>query len=106
MADWPDADELKRVLNIDSDDWDTTVDRVLAAAINTVKDDVGNWSEDDDEPDDMLAQAALRMGELISVRPTTQLESRRGRDMALSTLSNDPTYRSLLKGHRRAFGVT
>ena len=30
---WPDADELKQVLDITSDDWDETVDRVLAAAI-------------------------------------------------------------------------
>ena len=105
MADWPDADELKRVLNIDSDDWDETVDRVLASAISQVKLDVGNWDDDEDEPDDSLAQAALRLAELISIRPTTTLESVHGRDMAMVTLTRDPTYQSLLKGHRRVFAI-
>jgi hypothetical protein len=94
MADWPDAEELKQVLDITSDDWDDTVDRVLASAIARVKLDVGNWSETDDEPDDSLAQAALRMGELISTRPS----------VPASVLAADPAYRTLLTGHRRAFG--
>lgn len=95
MADWPDAEELKQVLDVTSDDWDGTVDRVLASAIARVKTDVGNWSEDDDEPDDSLAQAALRMGELISTRPSVPVAS----------LASDPAYRTLLTGHRRKFGI-
>lgn len=94
MADWPDADELKQVLDITSNDWDDTIDRVLADAIAQVKLDVGNWSEYDDEPDEALAQAALRMGELISTRPAAPL----------SSLASDPAYRTSLRGHRRAFG--
>ena len=94
MADWPDADELKQVLDITSEDWDDTVDRVLAAAIAQVKSDVGNWNETDDAPDESLAQAALRMGELISTRPSAPVAS----------LASDPAYRTLLKGHRRTFG--
>lgn len=94
MVAWPDADELKQVLNVDSDDWDTTLDRVLAAAIARVKQDVGDWDEDVDVPNESLAQAALRMGELISLRPEAAIEA-----------NADPTYDRLLFGHRRTFGV-
>lgn len=95
MADWPDADELKQVLNIDTDAWDLTVDRVRSAAIAKVKRDVGQWDELVDEPDDQLAQAALRMAELISERPGTPVKY----------LTKDPAYVSLLGGHRRSFGI-
>ena len=94
MADWPDATEVKQVLDITSEDWDDTVDRILAAAIYKVKTDVGLWDEDVDEPDDSLSQAALRMAELISLRPE-----------AATSTSADPTYNRLLFGHRRSFGV-
>ena len=94
MADWPDADELKQVLDITSDDWDETVERVRQAAIAKVKLDVGLWDEDVDEPDDALAQAALRMAELISLRP----------EAAVGSVA-DPTYNRLLYGHRRSFGI-
>lgn len=93
MADWPDEDELKQVLDITSDEWDTTVTRVLAAAIATVKSEVGHW-EDDEEPDERLAQAALRMAELMSIRPLADV----------TTLRRDPTYRTLMTSHRRVFG--
>jgi hypothetical protein len=95
MADWPDTDELQQVLNITSDDWDVTLDRVRSAAISKVKRDVGLWDELVDEPDDALAQAALRMAEMISERPTTPIVH----------LANDPAYQSLLSGHRRSFGI-
>lgn len=95
MADWPDAEEIKQVLNIESDDWDTTIDRVRLAAIGKVKRDVGQWIEADDEPDDMLAAAALRMAEMMSERP--------GQPVAL--LDKDAAYRSYLSGHRRSFGI-
>lgn len=95
MADWPEAEELKRVLDITSDDWEDTVDRVLTSAIARVKFDVGNWVEGTDQPDENLAQAALRMGELISTRPSAPV----------SSLAADPAYRTLLAGHRRAWGI-
>jgi hypothetical protein len=95
MADWPDTDELKQVLNIDTDDWAVTLDRVRSAAISKVKRDVGAWDEMVDEPDDMLAQAALRMAEMISERPGTPMEY----------LDRDPAYRANLSGHRRRFGI-
>lgn len=95
MADWPDADELKQVLNLDpeGDNWATTVDRILAAAIYRVKQDVGEWDDVTDEPDDSLAQAALRMGELIAERPSEEAGTR------------DPTYWRLLMGHRKRFAL-
>ncbi len=95
MAQWPDANELKQVLDIESSDWDDTIDRVLASAILKVKLDVGHWDDYEDEPDDSLAQAALRMGELIGTRPGTDAKE----------LGQDPTYKALLSGHRRVFGI-
>jgi hypothetical protein len=94
MADWPDADELKQVLDVTSEDWDETLDRVLASAIRRVQLDVGDWDEYTDEPDENLSQAALRMAELMALRP----------ESAVGAI-NDPTYNRLLKGHRRTFGV-
>lgn len=94
MASWPDVAELKQVLNVESDDWDQTLDRVLAAAITKVKSDVGSWDADVDEPDANLSQAALRMGELLALRPEAAADS-----------IKDPTYGRLLTGHRRTFGV-
>lgn len=97
MADWPDTEELARVLNVDtnSTDWTVTLDRVLASAISWVKGKVGNWDDSTDEPDDNLAQAALRMAELIALRPET----------AAAVGNNDPTINRLLFGRRRKFGI-
>ena len=96
MAAWPDTDELKQVLNVDTqaDNWTETLDRVLASAIAKVKSDIGAWVEGTDEPTDSLAQAALRMAELIALRPET----------AATVGDSDPTYRRLLTGHRKRFG--
>jgi hypothetical protein len=98
MADWPDTAELGRVLDVDtsSDDWTVTLDRVMAAAIGWVKGKVGDWDELVDEPDDNLAQAALRMAELMALRPET----------AAAVGSNDPTMNRLLFGRRRKFGIS
>ena len=102
MAQWPDADELAQILNVENvEDWSTTLDRVMAAAIERVKRDVGVW---DEEPDDMLAQAALRMAELLSSRPEITGNVRADAAFA-ARLSYDPTYQRLLFGHRRTFGV-
>lgn len=104
MADWPDTAELAQVLDVDNVvDWQTTLDRVLASAIARVKLDVGYWDDDVDEPDEALAQAALRMAELLSQRPEAAQSSLR--DPATAVMSRDPTYQRLLFGHRRSFGV-
>ncbi len=94
LGEWPDVEELKQVLDITSDDWDVTVERVLESAIGKVKADVGLWDEDVDEPDHNLAQAALRMAELLALRPE-----------AAANAASDPTYQRLLFAHRRRFGV-
>lgn len=95
MALWPDATELAKVLDVtNEEDWITTLSRVMASAIARVKADVGDWDEATDEPDDALAQAALRMAELLSLRPDSAAQA-----------SGDPTYQRLLYGHRRSFGV-
>jgi hypothetical protein len=99
MAAWPELDELKQVLDVTSSDWDgdydeTRLTRLLAAAIAKVKADVGNWDEYEDDPDDSLAQAALRMAELMALKPEVA-----------AAASGDPTYQRLLYGHRRSFGI-
>jgi hypothetical protein len=101
MADWPGPAELKQVLDIESTDWDETVDRVLSAAIRKVKYDVGVWDDTTDEPDDSLAQAALRMAELISLRPSGGVESA----STVRFAAIDPTYQRLISGHRRRFPI-
>lgn len=106
MADWPDTDELKQVLNVDTegDDWSLTLDRVLASAIATVKEDVGDWDDAVDEPDDRLAQAALRMAELMALKPEV-VAGLGSRSTPMAAVRGDPTYMALLYGHRRRFGL-
>lgn len=95
MAAWPGLAEFAQVIDVsDVDDWETTLDRVLASAITKVKLDVGGWDDLVDEPDENLAQAALRMAELMALRPD-----------ASAPAATDPTYQRLLFGHRRRFGV-
>ena len=98
MADWPGTDELKQVLNVDTsaDNWTDTLDRVLASAIAWVKEKRGSWDESTDEPDDNLAQAALRMAELIALRPET----------AAAVGDSDPTIARLMFGRRKRFGIS
>jgi hypothetical protein len=94
LGEWPDVEELKQVLDVTSGDWEVTLERVLESAITRVKADVGLWDEDVDEPDYNLAQAALRMGELLALRPE-----------AAALAATDPTYQRLLFAHRRRFGI-
>lgn len=98
MADWPEVTELAQVLNVDNAEaWDTTLERVLEAAISAVKVDVAGTEDAYDEaftePTDSHAQAALRMAELLSLRPDATPGS-----------INDTTYQRLLKGSRTSFG--
>jgi hypothetical protein len=95
MADWPGPDELKQILDVTSEDWDETLDRVLSAAIAHVKQDVGGWDDAVDEPDDSLAQAALVAAEVLSQRT----------EVARSQAISDPRYLMLIKGHRKRFAV-
>ena len=110
MAAWPELDEFKQLLNVTSEDLDgddgyelTRLSRVLAAAIERVKVDVGNWDEYEDEPTERLAQAALRMAELLATRPEGSAALRLAPSLAGSV--TDPTYQRLIFGHRRVFGI-
>lgn len=104
--DWPQLDELKQVLDVESNDWDGTIDdygngptrleRLREAAIARVKLDVGDWDEYTDFPDDNLSQAALRMAELMASRPPK---------VSIAQLAVDPAYLTYLFGHRRKFGI-
>jgi len=98
--DWPQLDELKQVLDVTSEDWDgdaddTRLTRLLAAAVEQVKADIGLWDDDEDEPTASQSQAALRLAELLALMP-----NRNPFDA-----TRDPTYRRLLKGSRRVFGL-
>lgn len=95
MADWPDLDSLKRALDVSSEDFDVELGGVLASAISQVKLDVGDWDEDDDEPDESLAEAAR----LLAVR-MAKAPGETPRDSA-----RDADYERHLQGHRRSFGV-
>lgn len=97
MADWPDTELLRKVLDIDDDTWDDHLDGVVAAAILRVQMDVGNWVEYEDIPDDSLSKAALRMAELMATRPNAT-------ETELDELGQDKTYMAYMKGHRRVFG--
>lgn len=99
MAAWPELDELKQVLNVDSHDWDgdqddTRLTAVLAAAIAKVKRDIGTWDEYEDEPTDSQGRAALRMAELMALRPESA-----------ENAGKDPVYRLHLQGSRKKFAV-
>jgi len=108
MIDWPQLDELKQVLDVESDDWDgsedsgdgpTRLTSLLAAAIAKVKQDVGNWDEYEDEPDVSLQRAALRLAELMALKPEVLAAVTRG------AIVGDPAYQSFLYGKRRVFGI-
>lgn len=100
MVDWPALDELKQVLDVTSSDWDgdaddTRLTRLLEAAIAQVKEDVGLWDDDVDMPTARQSQAALRMAELTALRP----------EASAIVGEDDPTYRRLMKGSHRVFGI-
>jgi hypothetical protein len=96
MAEWPDATELAQVLDISNvGDWSTTLDRVLAASIIQVKKLVRDWDEYEDEPDESLSQAALRLAELMVQRP----------ELTAAENAKDPAFTALIFGHRRGFSI-
>ena len=96
MTAWPTTEEIAQVLNVDNTtDWAVTFARIRQAAIDYVKLKRGRWVEGTDAPDDMLAQAALRMAEMMAQRPTATTEE----------LGRDPTFVRLMYGHRQRFGI-
>lgn len=92
---WPDADELKKIVNVDpgSTDFDVTIERQMAAGIALVKQEVGGWNEDTDSPDDMLSGAALRAAYLLSLRETP------------TAIVMDQVFMTYMAGHHRRFSI-
>jgi hypothetical protein len=109
VIEWPALDELKQVLDTgETDVWDGTSDsglpetrlsRLLEAAIAYVKGEVGDWDELVDYPDERLAQAALRMAELLALKPEAS-------SAGPSNVSGDLVYRALMTGKHRRFGFS
>lgn len=94
---WPDVEEVVRLLDLGDEEWiEDHLQHALDAAIEGVKQDVGNWSEEDDEPDERLRQAALRACQVLRVNAP---------DDGWRSLRQDRIYMSLIHGHRRTFGV-
>ena len=111
MAAWPELDELKQVLDVTSTDWDgdydgTRLTRLLSAAIEATKAHVGDWDEYVDVPDDNLAQAALRLAELMALKPEVAASVFGGRGVRFTSfMAADPALAAFFYGHRRTFGV-
>jgi hypothetical protein len=95
MADWPDLDIFKTEINVPSEDHDDSLEPILAAAIAYVKDEVGDWDEGTDTPDDALAAAALRMAILMVQNPGSDAPK----------LASDPPFQGFVRGHRHAFAI-
>lgn len=106
MADWPTLEELKQVLDVTDDNWDgdseedapSRLEAVRLSAIERVKADVGVWAEDD-EPDVPLARAALRMAELMALRPESSAQ------FAAQVGMTDPAYQHHMFGHHKRFPI-
>lgn len=97
-ADWPLLDELKQVLDVTSEDWDGDLDGtrltgVLDSAIEHVKREVG-FVEYEDVPTAGMSKAALRMAELMALRPDSAANA-----------DKDPVYRMHLYGEHKRWGI-
>jgi hypothetical protein len=57
---WPEVEDLKRRLDVnDTSVHDVEMGVILAAAIDQIKHEVGEWDELTDAPNEALAEAAL-----------------------------------------------
>ena len=95
MADWPDLALLTQVLDLNEDPatWEDKLSGDLAAAISLVKDRVGIWDDAEDEPDEALANAALRAAVVMQTNVTDPER----------TIDADPIFQGHMAGHRRRF---
>ena len=108
MADWPDLEALKLTLNVKDDDFDETLESVLASAIEQVKIDVAGTAAAFDDEDsypvyvvtDSLEAAARLLAVRIAKAPAESSEA-----VAWAAHRSDINYQRLLKGHRRSFGI-
>lgn len=98
MAEWPDVEEVIHLLDIGDAQWiEDHLQHSLDGAIERVKTDVGDWDDSEDEPTENLRQAALRAVAVMRVNAP---------DDGWRALDRDHIYLSLLKGHRRSFGIS
>src|SRR6187455_9441 len=108
MAAWPELDELKQVLDADPDStvWDgdydgTRLTALLAAAIEHVKQETG---QDTEIPSDGLARAALRLAEMMALKPEVAAAVA-GTGRGSASFISDPAYQAYIFGQRRVFGI-
>lgn len=92
---WPSVDELKKIVDVDpnSDEFDVTLARQMAAGIALVKSQVGEWDEIIDVPDDQLSGAALRAAYLLSLKETP------------TAIVRDQVFMTYMTGHHRRFAI-
>lgn len=98
--DWPDLDEFKSLLDVDSSNFDDHLQVVLDAGISHVKAAV-KWVEDVSLVTPKLHSAALRAA--IVMRPNAPQPG--PGSPAHADVDSDPVYQSIMKGKRRVFGV-
>jgi len=107
MIEWPDVEELKQYLDVTGTEWDgiegesddellTRLSRALAAAIAYTKKACGEWDELVDEPDASLADAAMS----AAIKFATLK-----RQVAVTTIRQDPVFQAAIMGHRRRFAI-
>lgn len=95
VVDWPDADDLKRLLDVDDESFEGDLSDLAAAAVEKVKADRGAWDEEEDEPDESLRAAAMRAAVLM--RPNA--------NDGLKALRTDEVYQGLMFGKRKRFSI-
>lgn len=96
-CDWPTLEEFRKLLDVDpeSTTHDSDLEKILASAIQQVKNDTGAWDDLVDVPDCRLSAAAMRMAWLMAQSP-----------QAAAAASADPTYARHLSGYRRRFAIS
>jgi hypothetical protein len=99
MATWPTLESIKARIDQTGADMDGehALAGDLAAAIEQVKLDVGDWDEASDVPSSSLSRAAFLLAIRVAKAPAEAVIA----DVA----HTDPAYGRLLKGHRRRFAI-
>lgn len=112
MADWPELDDLKLQLNVNTDVKDALLTTALAAAIDQVKIDcAGTPAAFDDaseglEVTDSLSAAALLLAVTITKAPDAPYGIAAVFDTGgLRVAAEHPAYQRLLTGSHHAFGI-
>jgi hypothetical protein len=94
-GDWPTISEFRAIVNVDPDshEFDVTLARQLDVGIALVKQQVGQWDDVLDVPDDALSGAALRAAYLLSLKESP------------AAIVNDMVFATYMHGHRRRFSI-